>query len=77
MILGNFNVHWDFEEDTDIKCLSEILRSANLIQHVQRRTQRQGHILDIVIIREGDDLVLGVSVSFTLSDHFLVNSEVS
>ena len=60
-----------------IYCQSEILRSANLIQHVQSRTHRQGHILDLINTREGDDLVRGESVSSMLADHFLVNTEVS
>ena len=72
-MLGDFNVHWDPQDDTDTRCPFEILRSTNLIQHVQRRTHRQGHILDLVITREGDDLVIGVSVSSMLSDHFLIN----
>ena len=44
---------------------------------MQRRTHRQGHILDLVITREGDDLVSDVSVSSMLSDHFVINNEVS
>ena len=73
MILGDFNVHWNFQEDTDIQCLSEKFRSVNLFQHVPRRILKHGHILGLVIItREGDDLVRGVSVS-----SMLVNTEVS
>ena len=45
--------------------------NTNLIQLVEKRTHRQGHIQD-----ESDDLVMGVSVS-SMSDHFLVNTEVS
>ena len=48
-------------KDADTKSLSEILRSANLIQHVQRGTHRQDHILYLVITREGDNLVSGMS----------------
>ena len=40
-------------------------------------THRQGHILDLVITGEGDELVNDVSMSSMLSDHFAINSEVS
>ena len=50
---------------------------ANLRQHVQERTHRHGHILDLVISRDDDNLVKGVSVSSMLSDHSLVNINVS
>ena len=56
LILGDFRVHWDSHEDTDTKCLSEILRSANLTQHAQKGTHRQSHIVDF-ITGEGDHLV--------------------
>ena len=71
LILGDFNVHHE------TRCLSENLMSANLIHHVQRRNHGKGLILDIVINREGYDLVSGVSVSSMLSDHFLINTDVS
>ena len=56
-------------EDTDTKCL-------NLIQHVQNCTHRQGHIPDLVITCEADDLVWVVSILSMTSEHF-VNAEVS
>ena len=52
LILGDFSGHWDYHKDTDTECLSEILGSANLIQHVKKRNHRQGHILDLVITHE-------------------------
>ena len=55
----------------------QILRSANLRQQVQERTERHGHMLDLVISRDDDNLVKGVSVSSMLSDHFLININVS
>ena len=45
--------------------------------HSFTNTHRQCHILDLVITCENDDLVWDVSVSSMLSDHFLVNIQVS
>ncbi|KAK2138836.1 hypothetical protein LSH36_2340g00003, partial [Paralvinella palmiformis] len=77
LILGDFNIHWDCQRNADTKQLADIRRSANLRQHVQERTHRQGHILDLVISRDDDNLIKGVSVSSMLSDHFLVDINVS
>jgi hypothetical protein len=77
LILGDFNIHWDSQVNADTKHLSDILRSASLTQHVQERTHKHGHILDLVITRDVGNLVKGVSVSTMLSDHFLIDIVVS
>jgi len=77
LILGDFNIHWDCQRNADTKELVDILRSANLRQHVQERTHRHGHILDLVISCDDDNLIKGVSASSMVSDHFLVNINVS
>jgi len=77
LILGDFNIHWDSHSNADTKNLSDILQSANLTQHVTERTHKHGHILDLVISRDDDNLINEVSVSSMLSDHFLVNIDVS
>ena len=58
-------------------CRRNRARSANLRQHVQEWTHRHGHILDLVIFRDDDNLIKGVCVSSMLSDHSLVNINVS
>ena len=44
LILGDFNIHWDCQRNADTKQLADILRSANLRQHVQERTQTWSHL---------------------------------
>ena len=77
LILGDFNIHWDCPEKSDTIHLSDTLASANLIQHVKEPTHVAGHIIDLVISREGDDFVKSVSVSSQFSDHFIINVSVS
>ena len=77
LILGDFNIHWDCQRNADTKQLADVLRSANLRQHVKERTHRHGHILDIAISRDDDNLIKCVSVYSMLSDHFLININVS
>jgi len=73
LILGDLNVYWDCQRNADNKQLADIFRSANLRQQNLERTHRHGHISDLVISRDYDNLIKGVSVSSMLSDHFLVN----
>ena len=63
--------------NADTKQLADILRSANLRQHVQKIIRRHGHILDLVISGDDDNLIKGVSMSSMLSDHFLIKINVS
>ncbi|KAK2151927.1 hypothetical protein LSH36_345g00012 [Paralvinella palmiformis] len=77
LMLGDFNIHWDCQRNADTKQLADILRSANLRQHVQERTHRHGHILDLAISRDEVNLIKAVSASSMLSDHFLVNINLS
>ena len=60
MNLGDFNVSRDTWDDTVSKCLSEIPRLANLIQHIQMRTHSQGLTLDFVIGNEITFLMVSV-----------------
>jgi len=71
LILGDFNIHWDCQRNAYTKQLTDFLTSANLKQHVQERTHRYGHILDLVISRDDDNL------TSMLFDRFLVNINVS
>ena len=54
-----------------------IIISAILRQHVQESTRRHGHILYLVISRYYQNFIKCVSVSSTLSDHFLIIIGVS
>ena len=72
LILGDFNINWECQTNTDPKQLADILRSANLRRHVQERTHRFGHILDLVMM-----MTIWLKVSSMLCDHFLVNINVS
>ena len=65
---------WNCQRNADTKQLADIHISANLRQHVQERTHKHGHILHLVISRDYDNLIKGVSSM--LSDHLLINSNV-
>ena len=68
VILGDFNIHYDDAKQSEP--LRMLLRSFNLIQHVDVATQQCGHTLDLVITHDDDDLLSSVTVTpDSLSDH--------
>ena len=76
IIAGDYNIHWDKPTETETKHLVELLHSANMVQHVKDRTHISGHIIDLVVTREGHDILGNVHVSSMLSDHFVVQADL-
>ncbi|XP_072025269.1 uncharacterized protein [Amphiura filiformis] len=62
LLVGDFNVHWDRPDKSDVIQFSNIITSANLMQHVDRPTHTYGHILDHVFTVSDDNLVLNCTV---------------
>ena len=69
VISGDFNIHWDSEHDSERKQLNSLLQSFDLVQHVMSPTHEDGHTLDLVITRAGDQLVSSCDVGEFVSDH--------
>ena len=76
LISGNSDRHWNCQRNANIKQLGDFLKRATPRQHAQERTQR-GHIIDLITPRADDTLIRGVSMYSILSDHFLINLDVS
>jgi len=57
--------------------MMDILNVFNLSQSVNQSTHKKGHILDWVIFRESDNVLLNSTISQDLSsDHFTVVSHL-
>ena len=72
LIAGDFNVHFNKPDHSDVRQLIDILDSFGLHQHVQQPTHKYGNILDLVITRSDSDIVRSSSVQPRLefiSDH--------
>ena len=70
VICGDFNFHIDIPSNTDTKAFSDILLSAGLNQLIMEPTHSRGHTLDLVIVREDDNLVEDVHIIQSMpSDH--------
>lgn len=73
VIAGDFNFHMDLMHSKDAETFNELLETFGLSQHVLVPTHIFGHILDLIITRSTNDLILGpINATFRLSDHFLV-----
>jgi hypothetical protein len=75
LLLGDFNIHVDdVHEHPFLKTLGEF----GWKQHVSTATHENGHILDLVLTRNGSFSPIGpVSVHPSVSDHSLVCFEIS
>ena len=70
VILGDFNIHVDDDEDRVAKLFHDMLDSVGLQQHIEGPTHFRGHTLDLLISRKSDNKVLQTSVVNGLpSDH--------
>ena len=69
VILGDFNIHWDHDTDTEKKELHDLLESFGINQHVEGPTHTKGHTLDLVMSRADEDTVSSCTISDFISDH--------
>lgn len=69
IIMGDFNVHWDCEDNAKRKQLAELLDVCSITQHVVGQTHTKGHTLDLVMTLTGHDIVADCIISDFISDH--------
>ena len=73
VVAGDFNFHMDLVHSKDAVTFSELLETFGPSQHVSVPTHIFGHILDLIITRSTNDLILGpINATLPLSDHFFV-----
>ena len=67
---GDFNFHIDVSGDVDSAKFVDLLESMCLTQHVRSPTHIQGHIFDLVISRNSDNIIKGRPIADRfISDH--------
>ena len=67
---GDVNFHVEDNQDSEAKKFLENLSCLNLVQHVKGPTHRNGGTLDLLITREGDDIIgPGPVVDHRISEH--------
>jgi len=68
-------MHVDKVHNSNATRLQNILSSFDCVQHVNRPTHRDGHILDL-LITAADTVVSGLTVGYRVSDHCLITFTV-
>ncbi|XP_071847575.1 uncharacterized protein [Apostichopus japonicus] len=78
VITGDFNIHVDDVSDMHARKFNDLISSFGLEQHVKDHTHSAGHVLDLLITRECDNLVLSTpDVAHFISDHAFVHSDLA
>ena len=79
LLVGDLNVHFDEPSKSDVKRVSTFLSSVGMSQLVSEPTHKHKHTLDVIVTRDTDELINGISVDRTTftKDHFMVNCSVN
>ena len=81
IIMGDMNIHVNNKEDSKTKQLGDLLASYNLTQLITQPTHIYGNTLDIICVRDEEDVIRPESVEIfppgVLSDHAWINFSVS
>ena len=75
LLLGDFNIHVNHPEKSEVNRFLSGLSDIGMEQHVDKPTHRCGNTLDLLVTRQGDDLIKSVTVdnrTFT-KDHYFIN----
>ena len=73
MILGDFNFHYDHPDNPYVSKILDLLHVYNLEQSVHVPTHKHGHILDWIVYRPDDNILLSSTVTSKLtSDHLAI-----
>ena len=59
IIVGDINIHLDEFNKHDTSKFLSMIKSVGMLQHVDKPTHKSGHILDVVITRESDNIIVG------------------
>ncbi len=75
ILLGDFNIHYDLPNKSDVRQFSTILESTDFEQHIIGPTHRSGHTLDLVITRHDDHLIKKYVIDryHFPKDHYMIN----
>ena len=79
LVLGDFNIHVDDPQCSEVRQILDLFDSANITQHVTRATHKHGHTLDLVLTRseEAGFIKTVQVVDPVISDHSMVLLDVA
>ena len=70
LLMGDFNFHFENLENNNSRKLHDIIDIFNLTQSVTEPTHNQGHLLDLVLSKQSDNILLSTKLHHGLTpDH--------
>ena len=73
LIVGDFNINWLENNDSERRNLFHILETFGLVQRIDYPTYQNGHLLDYVITRRDSDFASNFSIADKISDHMALH----
>ncbi|XP_072020412.1 uncharacterized protein [Amphiura filiformis] len=77
IMLGDYNIHCNRPEKSEVARFLEILKSTGFHQYAKGPTHISGNTIDLVIARPEENLIKECSVGVRLSDHHMVHCKLS
>ena len=62
LIVGDYNIHWDCNENAITKRFIDLLDSTNLVQRMSEPTHGDAHISDLAVTRRDENSIHMASV---------------
>jgi hypothetical protein len=73
LLVGDFNVHWNNENDPNARWLRDLAAAHGLEQHLHSPTHASGNTIDLVFTRTSDDILQESDVGTLISDHMAIH----
>lgn len=78
IIAGDFNFQWGETDNDETKKFMDVLETFGLTQHVTVPTHQSGHILDLIITRSSNDIIINeIRPTLFLSDHCFIECNLA
>ena len=78
VIGGDFNIHVEDAGNSDANKFCDLLESMNLRNHVWSSTHVSGHVLDLIITRNDDSIILNSAERrYFISDHAFIRTHTT
>ncbi len=77
ILCGDYNVHVNKPNEAETRRFNDILKSADLIQHINEKTHIKGNTLDLVISDKESKTIKKCTVDDFLSDHAVITIDLN
>ena len=76
IIVGDFNINWLDDSDSERRNLFNNLETFGLVQRIELHKYKNGNLLDYIITRQSSDIASNFMVSNTIYDHMALHTSL-